>query len=687
MKRDVIPLIGGVDSVTTPVLVSPGRLLSAQNFEPDIYGGYRRMYGIERYDGRPSPSSAIYYVATITVTGTISVGDTITGVTSGKTAIVIASTSATERIVTKVSGTFTNGENLNVGGVAQGTLTSMEASAASTGELHATYNNLAADIYRADITAPPGSGMIRGVWNYSGDEYCFRDNVGATACIMYKASSSGWQAISFGREIQFTGAVAEIVEGATVTGGTSGATAVVKRSLLRTGTWTASGAGTLVFDTVTGTFQNGEDLKVGGVKKAVAASADTSISLLPGGRFEFVNYNFTGTASTQRMYFVDGVNEISEFDGTRLVPIRTGIGSVKPKYITGHKNHLFVVIGSSVQVSGIGNPYSWTALTGAAELGLGEEGTGLLPQVGSSTTGVLMVSTKTKIYILYGNDTTDFNLVLYGPESGAVPYTLQNIGYAHFMNARGVTQLQTTQAFGAFQMSVLTKAMQPFIDSKQGLQTASCIVRKTNQYRVFFNDGDGLIVYFSQSATGGLDISLMPFNYGSSLYMNQVCSFVDSDGTERMLGAGSDGMVYELDKGTSLDGSPISAHIMMTFNNSKSVRLRKRYRRTILQFRAGNTAHIDVGYDLSYGNLDSSYGNSVSMPQVMSKTINSVGGLWDNFNWDSFTWDASYMQEINANTPGVGESISILVANESEEDEPFTIHTCMTHYFDGRINR
>jgi hypothetical protein len=660
-------------------------LLSATNYEPDINGGYKRMAGFERLDGGSRPSDASYYIATVTTTGTFSVGDTITGATSGKTAVVIKVVSATELVVTKVSGTFTPLETLNVTGNPQGTLTSMMQNAATTGLLHAAYKNLAADEYRADIAKPPGSGPVRGVWHYKGELYCFRDNVGATACVMYKATTSGWSAISFGREIQFTGAVGQINEGDTVTGASG--SAVVKRALLRTGTWSASGAGTLVFDSVTGSFSNGEALKVGGITKVTSSSADTAITLQPGGRFEFDNINFFGTTDTQRMYCADGVNYIGEFDGTRWVPIRTGIGNDAPKYIKGHKNQLVMAVKSSVQVSGIGDPYSWTALTGAAELGLGEDCTGLLPQVGDANTGVLVITTDYKVFILYGNDSSDFKLVLHSPETGAKPYTLQNIGHAHFKDAKGITQLAASQAFGGFEMSVMSRLVQPIIDEKRGLEVASCIVRTKNQYRIFFSDGTGLIMQVMPAQGGTASAALMFFDYGSSVYMNTVCSFVGADGAERILASGSDGYVYELDRGTSFDGEVISSHFFMTFNHSKSVRMRKRYRRTVLQFKAGNTARVSVGYDLAYGNLDPAYGNSVSMSQVMAKTVNSAGGYWDKFNWDNFSWDASYAQEINVDTPGVGESIAILVAGETDEDEAYTIHTAMIHYLDGRQNR
>ncbi|MCP5244879.1 MAG: hypothetical protein H6937_02465 [Burkholderiales bacterium] len=709
IKQHIIPLQGGVDSVTTPALVQPGKLLSSLNFEPDINGGYRRMAGIERYSGQPRPSDASYWIMEVDTSGSFNVGDTITGVTSGVTGEIVLITSVAVvssgdggffdllalcgitvsspstanlsiLILAKVTGDFTVGETLNVGGSPQGTVVDVDQDNAETAELHAQYKNLAADSVRADISTPAGSGAIRGIWHYKGDEYCFRDNAGGTECIMYKATSSGWSALSFGREIQFDGATGEIFEGDTVQGQTSGATGVVKRALLRTGTWSTSGVGTLVFDNVTGTFQNDENLRVGGVNKAVADGADSAITLQPGGTFEFDNINFYGTSDTLRMYFADGVNYIHEFDGTRIVPIRTGIGDDKPKYIKGHKNHLFAAIDSSVQVSGTGDPYSWTALTGAAELGLGEECTGLLPQVGDATTGVLVVTTLRKVFILYGNDSSDFSLTLHAPETGARPYTLQNIGYAHFMDAKGVTQLQASQAFGGFEMSILTKAMQPFIDEKQGKETASCIVRFKNQYRVFFNDGEGLIVYF-QPGNVGINVSLMPFNYGTDKYMNRVCSFVDADGTERIMAGGSDGYVYEIDRGTSLDGNKMGAYFMTTFIYSKSISLRKRYRRAKLQLRAGNTAQLSVNYDLSHGDLDATYGDFID------KSATGPGGIWDVSSWGQFYWDSSYMQRITIDAKGTGDSIAILVSNDTDEDDPFTIHTLELNYFEGRMNR
>lgn len=105
------------------------------------------------------------------------------------------------------------------------------------------------------------------------------------------------------------------------------------------------------------------------------------------------------------------------------------------------------------------------------------------------------------------------------------------------------------------------------------------------------------------------------------------------------------------------------------------------YRRSILQFKAGNTASIRIGYDLSYGSGDASYGRSVA------GNVYGAGGYWDAFTWEDFTWDAPYIQQLTVDTVGVGENLSLAITSESDQDESFVDHTCFIHYTLGRLNR
>lgn len=679
---DIVPLQGGVDQVTTPILVQPGKLLSSSNYEPDIFGGYARMKGIERFDGRQSPTDATYTVLLGTVTGTILVGDTVTGATSGATGKVIfidVSGTPDKVVITRVTGAFVV-ESIKVGVPVVGNITSATLLGAESTAEHSEYKALVATEYRPDIQNVPGEGSVLGVWEYNDDLYAFRNNVGSTECRMYKATASGWSQILFGKELQFDGAVGEITEGQTVTGLSSGATGVVRRALLRTGTWTASGVGTLFFDSITGTFTDNESVQVTGVTKVIAKGVSTTVTLAPNGKFDFDNYNFFASADKLRMYFADGKNYVHEFDGTRIVPIRTGLTVDTPAFVKGHRNHLFVGVASSLQYSGIGSPYSWTALTGAAELGLGDTVTSIKPQRGDATTGSFLATTENKTYILYGTSSADFKLVLYSDNTGAYKYTTQNIAQAYFLDSKGITQLMASQSFGDFQAGIISQAVQPTMDSKRTLATASCTVRSKNQYRLFFSDGTGMIMQVLPTDSGNIVAGgLMPFDYSiKKTYVNSAVSYVDDSGQERIFAGAADGYVYELDKGTSMDGADIDAHILMTFNYMKSPYIRKRYRRAVIQFRAAGTIDVQIGYDLAYGRVEHAIGNSTNV---------TGGGFWDSFTWDTFTWDAAYLQEFNIDTPGVGENVSIIVKGSSNKNDAFTIHTVIVNYSIGRMQR
>lgn len=676
LKFEPFPLIGGLDLSTIPMMVKPGRALSAINFEPDTNGGYRRMAGIERFDGRPRPSDAGYYVVIGTVLGPMVVGDTITGITSGATGVVVLIASATKFVITKVVGTFVS-ESFTVSGTPYGTISSAIADNENDLELDATYKSLAANEYRNDIEQVPGSGYVRGVAYYQGNVYAFRDNDDATACLMYRATTLGWLEVEFGKEVSFTTAVGEIFEGDVVTGLSSGASGIVKRCLLRTGTWSASGVGTLVFDVITGTFSNGEALQVGGVTKVTSSGASSAIALSPGGKFEFDIINFQGADGSERLYCADGVNILGEFDGTRWVPIRTGATVDTPKFVKGHRKHLVVAMGSSVMTSGTAEPYSWTVLTGASELATGQTITGLMPEVGDANFGAMLVLTDDQAFMLYGNDISDFNLVLHSPNSGGRAYTLQNLGISHYLGPRGITQIVASQAFGNFQLSVLSNDIQTLIDQQLNKEISSCIIRLSNQFRIFFNDGTGVIGQVVPGQNSATVKSFMPFDYGSRI-MNTVHSSMDAEGDERIFGAGTNGYVYELERGTSIDGDSMRYHIMVHFYHSNSLRVRKNYHRTVLQLQADGFAEMRIGYSLGFGKK--------GIPLTIGQNVDVIGGggFWDQITDVNVTWDTPYVQEINVKTPGNGDSIAVIVSGRSDKTERFTLQTCIPYY---KINR
>jgi hypothetical protein len=662
-QTDYFPLKGGLDLVTPPIAIDPGRCFDAQNYEPDAVGGNRRINGYERFDGRVSPTSASYWYLTATITGTIAVGNTLTGLTSAATGKVLLIDGSTI-ILGRVVGTYQSGEALQVAAVTQATSTSVSIeNGASSPADNADYKLLAADDRRADITVITGSGAPRGGFTFNDITYAFRDNAGATAGTMWKQSAAGWVQVTFGRELQFTGAVAEVFAGNTITGATSGATATVVRPLLRTGTWTVAGAGTLVLSGVVGAFVNGENIQVGGVTKVVASGGDTAITRLPGGRIEFVIANFTGATSTKRVYACDGVNPAFEFDGTNYIPIRTGMAADTPSHIAYHVNRLFLSFLGSLQYSGVGQPYSYTLLTGANEIGMGDVITSVIPQSGNANGTALAVNTEGKTAILYGSSTATFNLVPSVYDLGYKAYTVQAVGNNTYgLTARGIQALTTTLNYGDFQFAALSFLVQPLLALKAGLQTASTSLRTKNQYRVYFSDNTGLVF----GLTGDKISGILPLNY--EIPVRTMWTATLSTGEEVTYFTSDDGYVYQDSVGTSFDGDAIEAWCRPVFNNLRSPRVRKQYRRAVFEVKCDGYCEVNATYDLGYATS-----NVAQAAVQQDQQLIGAGGYWGQFIWDEFTWDAPVVADAQISIDGIETNIGFLFYSNRAQDDSHTL--------------
>lgn len=675
---DHFELVGGLDLETPAISKKPGKAIDAQNYEPVISGGYRRINGYERFDGHASPTAASYYILTVTVIGTIAVGNTITGAVSGATVKVLGVSGSTV-VGGRLTGAFTSGEGLTIGGLPVGTLT---AAVYANGEAqpsdHADYKLLAANDQRLNIAAVPGSGQILGVWVYNDVVYAFRNNAGGTAAAMYKSTASGWSAVSLGREITFNTGSAAVSEGQTLTGATSGASGVVTRVVLRSGSYGSSNAiGSFIFASVTGTFQNGENLQVGGVTKAVATSADTAIKLLPSGRFEFCNYNFTGSTSTLRMYGCDGVNNAFEFDGTVFVPIRTGMTTDAPSHIIGYKNYLFLSFLGSVQFSGIGAPYSWSPVLGAGEIATGDPITGFVPQGGTSSGSALAIFTSKRMHVLYGSASSDFKLQISNSDIGFSAYTTQIVGNNTFgLTARGIQAVLTTLTYGDFDYASISHLIQSLITLKIGLETASTTLRTKNQYRLYYSDGTALVVGLTGDKVNGI----LPLNYGRPVRC--ICTATLSNGTEVTYFGSDDGYIYQDNVGASFDGSAIEAWCRTAFNHNGSPRMRKKYRRAILEVDVEDYAQVSVTFDLGYGTSDIS-----EAAPATAQSLVGGGGYWDQFIWDNFTWDAQIVLDPVIKIDGTQKNISLLFYSNRAQDLPHTVQGATLEYTPRRPER
>lgn len=666
VNYELIQLGGGLDQVTPPLSLRPGVARRAANFECSVNGGYSRIEGYERFDGRPSPSAALYNILTCSFLAPIAVGDTVIGLSSAAAGKVIAVTE-TSIVVTREVGSFLVEETVAVGGTPSAVVADLGV--ASDALLDATYRALAANDYRADIGPVPGSGPIRGVAYFNGNAYAWRDNVGATMLAMYKSSASGWTAVPYYATFDFAVGTQEMFPGETIVGHTSGATAVLKAVIVTSGSWSAGdAAGYAVFTDMTGTPVTNEWIYIDGTKHAEYRGAYAPIAPLPGGRIESVVANFGGGQTNRRLYFCDGRNTAFEFDGEVLVPIRTAMSPDVPTRIAVHKQHLFLAFGHSLQFSGIGNPYSWDPVLGAGEIAMNDVITNLLPLPGDQTSGALAVYTRNDTSVLYGTSSENFQLSTFNTGTGAIQYTAQNMDQAYVLDDRGVVSLGTTLNFGNFLPASLTMNLRPFLTVHKSFASASTVNRDKGQYRVFFSDAYGIYL----TIVNGKYLGAMPVQFAHPV----LCAFEteDIDGAATAFFGSSNGYVYQMDRGTSFDGQDIPANLNLIYNPIKSPRLLKRYRKASVELTGDAWAQFTFGYDLGY------------RTQQLDQPVDAVyendlrSEFWDSFTWDQFVWDGQELSPNEIGITGTAENIAIRISTVSALLKPFTVNSIILHY-------
>lgn len=684
--QDDATFIGGLDELTPTSQLKPGRAVArfARNYESvaSVSGGYIRTGGYERKDGRARPSDATYSIVQVVSFTNIPVaGQTLTGGSSGATGAIIA-VGSNYIAITLITGTFTSVEAVLVGATPIGTATMVTVTISAL--LNAQYLNLAADVYRALIAVVPGSGPVRGVTslNVAGVHklFAFRDNAGATLCILHVASAAGWVVVPLLRMVRFTaGSHATLIplDGDTLTQGAD--TAIIRRVIRETGSFAAGDAtGRLIIDAPLPTPFGAGAATIGAITLTLGG-ADTAISILPGGRFEFEIKNFGGQLTTKRIYGCDGVNLAFEFDGTYFCPIETKATVDTPRHISAHNDHLFLGLGSSSVVSAPGLPYVFDATEFAAEIPHGDDVTGYKSLPGAQGLATLLVNCRNSKRIIYGSsgDVTSsnhWNPVDFNNETGGLPYSIQTMADTYCLDDSGVQSVKAAQELSGFSPGTLTFNIQNFMTEHRGLLLCSCVHKVKSQYRLYFSNGNALYL----TILNGKLVGSMPITYPLAMFC--VWNAETPSGEEvTYAGAATGGFVYELDRGSSFDGENVDALLTLAWNPSKSPRLIKSYRGGSLEIQSSFYVAFNVAHRLGYGRDD------YAQPPQRSYVGNFSGGAtWDLISWDAFVWDGSVLSPSELDIEGDGENIEIAISSSSDYVYPYTLNSIILNFFRRR---
>lgn len=703
VKLDYIVPKGGLDIVTPPLLLPPGACRAAQNFEVDLEGGYSRIGGYERWCGQTPWARQIFQPATLrlysaTVT-TITVGDKIRGDTSGATARVvpkrddielesIRATASdlddfiypqfvierstyfyqnvpTECFLYEVSGTFMVGENLSI-------LAEDEAYVIRGLSPTSPYGGSVVDI-RITVLPVPLTNTDPLAFEVENDRArtAARGGVYAPASNVITSGSPTFLAIE-----SLKGLPLVFMHGNYT--GTAGALYAIYPSDLHP-------------------YQKNANQSKGGYSWDSCAVdkytgwGGTIIGTVPCAYLECVKYNFSGAEDDERLYFVSGSTAAFSFHLLAEDPghqtrrgiyntIPTGMSVDVPEHIAAHKNRLFLSFGASLQFSTAGDPTSWTPVLGAGELAVGEPITKLQSVIGGDTS-VLLVYTTTRIYGLYGDSSSDFKLVLLASDIRVDPKSIQMFGQPVFLTDRGVMFLNAADTFGNFKLAAVSNQIAPMLRRLSGRLLCSIVIPEKNQYRLFFDTGEGLYFTFS----GTKLIGVMPVFYDRvpefvHLYRDEeqnedVFLFANNRNSKR---------VYRGDIGPAFDCRTINAHFFLSFSASRSARVNKSYRHAAIELQA------EEGYVTFKASFEADYAARQTFPTpeptVSGPSVNAYS-VYDDALWDEFYWDGSRVSPQELSIDGNGENFSFGISSSSYLTWPFTLSGVILHYLVRRTKR
>jgi hypothetical protein len=189
------------------------------------------------------------------------------------------------------------------------------------------------------------------------------------------------------------------------------------------------------------------------------------------------------------------------------------------------------------------------------------------------------------------------------------------------------------------------------------------------------NDGTTLMMGASNGQIAGFTEGALPFT-PSCMWSGE-----DETGVERVFVGASNGYVYEMDKGSTFDGAAIEAAIKLCYYSTKSPRIRKRYRKMILEMSSVLYSEIRFSAEYSYGS------NEVGQLASSTFSANGSGGSWDAVLWDLFYWDSQEINQPELTMDGTGINVSLAFYSNTKLDFGHTLQGAIMHFTPRRMQR
>lgn len=682
-KDDYVPLGGGLNQMASALSVKPGRLILCSNFE-ERFGiqGYRSIPGYERYSGKASPSMCNYAVVSFSAgTAAIAAGQTITNATTASALVVSVTLSAGSyasgnatgyMIVTSMASSWALSDQIRVGGV-QKAVASAASEVGSTGYAgHVAALTAAREALRALITMPVGSGGILGVAVYNNAVYCVRNIASGASATLWKSSSTGWTSVRTGLHAggaykfevaNFSGASTSkalfVVSGRTRLFKVDSVGTVTKSAAIYGSEATSTspitvGTGAKAF-AIAETTRNWQV----GVDTLTVWDAADSANSMTGLVASYVHPNITINVTS-----TTGAGALNNWEFGKADY------SDKPFLLAEHKDHMMLAYPlGQLQTSNLGDPLTYA--TTAALFGVGDELTGILSLKGQ----VLGIYCRTKILLLSGSTSLDWVLAIHHKQVGAVANTVQdNAGNAIFLDDKGLTTMQGTQAFGSFEAAIMSQEVATTLDVARSSLIGTRMAKSSYQYRLYYESGKQLRCTIR---TGNPVLQPGDVSFTTQQYAHTPTCFASgtlADGLEHMFFGTSDGYVMEEDAGTSFDGTSVNYTIRLPFNQFKSPNHEKRFYKLIAELASQDDISLSIRQLFNYDNGVYMQGGTQTI------SVLGAGGSFDVSSLDAFQFDGVAVSQGQTDLDGVGQNMALLIFFDSGYVRPVTLQGLYTFF-------
>lgn len=401
------------------------------------------------------------------------------------------------------------------------------------------------------------------------------------------------------------------------------------------------------------------------------------------GTFKFSVYRFDGYNSNQPVLVItDGVSIPRLYDGTTITPLTSTQlpeYAAVPKYAArsgAYNNRLFLGYKEgSIVFSNIGNPESYSSIIGGSgELFLGDELTNIVESPGNT----LVLTCKNFIKIIKDVEMSsafDWSIMMdtFSSTSGAIDGSAQALlGDVYFADDEGVTSLGASDMFGDFNVSVISNKVQKSFLANRALTTTSLTDRSSNQYRLYFNNGEAFYFTFdTQKRVKGVTKVLYPIPVMSATKGE------DTTGNVHKFFVSTTGYVYEMDTGTSFNGVEINTGMSSSYYSYNSPRNWKNFKRLVLEVDADRGLRLAYRTTFDY--------SEAQVPKVTFNTYvtKGIAGIWGQDSWGDFSWGGSQIQRLVLYLRGSGANMSIEVRSSSKYKEQHVLHNGIVDYSVG----